>query len=156
MLFVVLWLTMQLTLDVGYWLTLLLALPAGGLVVRLFMIQHDCGHGSFFRSRLANDLLGRAISVFTLTPYDQWRKAHANHHAHSGNLDHRGIGDIDMLTVDEYRQKSKMARLGYRLYRNPLILFCVGPVYQFVFKQRFSVVVPGAKPFNGASSPPIS
>lgn len=142
------WLTMQLTLDFGYWLTLLLALPAAGLVVRLFLIQHDCGHGSFFRSRWANDLLGRAISVVTLTPYDQWRKAHANHHAHSGNLDHRGIGDIDMLTVDEYRQRSKMARLRYRLYRSPLILFCVGPVYQFVFKQRFCVEAPGEGPFN--------
>ena len=135
--FAALWLTMQLTIDVGYWLTLGLALPAAGLVVRLFMIQHDCGHGSFFRRRWTNDYVGRIISIVTLTPYDQWRKAHAIHHACSGNLDRRGVGDMDFLTVDEYLSRSKFKRFQYRLYRNPLILFCIGPVYHFVFRQRF-------------------
>jgi omega-6 fatty acid desaturase (delta-12 desaturase) len=133
------WILMQLNLSygVGYWATLLLAIPAAGLVVRLFMIQHDCGHGSFFRSRWVNDMVGRMIGVLTLTPYDQWRRAHAYHHAHAGNLDSRGIGDIDVLTVSEYRALSRFRRLLYRLYRNPFVFFGVGPIYLFVFKQRF-------------------
>ena len=78
-----------------YWLTLLLAIPAAGLLVRLFIIQHDCGHGSFFKSRAANDFVGRALSVLTLTPYDCWKRAHAAHHASTGNLDRRGLGDVE-------------------------------------------------------------
>ena len=97
-----LWILMWIALHIGYGLYLLLAVPAAGLLVRLFMIQHDCGHGAFFRSRLANDWVGRVIGVLTLTPYDYWRRNHAIHHATSGNLDRRGIGDIDTLTVDEY------------------------------------------------------
>ena len=100
---VALWVLIWATLDVGYWLSLLLAVPAAGFLVRLFMIQHDCGHGAFFRHRLANDWVGRAIGVLTLTPYDFWRRTHALHHASSGNLDRRGFGDIDTLTVREYR-----------------------------------------------------
>jgi len=123
--------------GIGYWATLLLAVPAAGLLVRMFMIQHDCGHGSFFRSRWVNDLVGRVIGVFTLTPYDHWRSAHAHHHATSGNLDRRGIGDIDVLTVDEYQALSKWQRVRYRLYRNPLLFFGIGPTYLFVIKQRF-------------------
>jgi len=143
--FIAVWLMMWLTLDLGYWFTLALSLPAAGLVVRLFMIQHDCGHGSFFRRRWANDLLGRLISIVTLTPYDHWRKAHAIHHANSGNLDRRGIGDIDFLTVAEYHSRSNIRRFRYRLYRSPLILFCIGPVYHFVFRQRFSNAEPEGK-----------
>jgi omega-6 fatty acid desaturase (delta-12 desaturase) len=97
-----LWSLMGLTLHIGYGLYLLLAVPTAGFLVRLFMIQHDCGHGSFFRHRLMNDWLGRAIGVFTLTPYDFWRRTHAAHHAYSGNLDRRGMGDVDTLTVSEY------------------------------------------------------
>src|SRR6266849_9091229 len=90
-------------LHFGYWwLSLLLAVPAAGFLLRLFMIQHDCGHGAFFRHRLANDWVGRVISVLTLTPYDHWRRNHAVHHASSGHLERRGIGDVDTLTVDEY------------------------------------------------------
>ena len=100
--FVLLWALMWASLRWSYWLTLLIALPAAGFLVRLFMIQHDCGHGAFFRNRRANDWVGRVLGVVTLTPYDHWRESHAVHHATSGNLDHRGIGDIDTLTVREY------------------------------------------------------
>lgn len=131
-----LWLLMWASLDIGYWLCLLLSVPAAGFLVRLFMIQHDCGHGAFFRQRAVNDWVGRVIGVLTLTPYDFWRRTHAIHHAGSGNLDRRGIGDIDMLTVREYLALPRWRRLLYRLYRNPLVMFGVGPVYNFVLRQR--------------------
>ena len=99
---ILLWLLMWASLEIGYWLCLLLSVPAAGFLVRLFMIQHDCGHGAFFRQRVVNDWVGRVIGVVTLTPYDFWRRTHAIHHANSGNLDHRGLGDIDVLTVREY------------------------------------------------------
>ena len=94
--------------------------------MRLFMIQHDCGHGAFFHHRLANDWVGRVIGVLTLTPYDFWRRTHAVHHSTSGNLDRRGTGDIDTLTVHEYLALSRWRRLGYRIYRHPIIMFGVG------------------------------
>jgi omega-6 fatty acid desaturase (delta-12 desaturase) len=124
---VLLWVLMWATLDLGYWFCLLLAVPAAGLLVRVFMIQHDCGHGAFFRHRLANDWVGRVLGVLTLTPYDFWRRTHAIHHASSGNLDQRGIGDIDTLTVREYLALSRWGRLRYRLYRHPLVMFGIGP-----------------------------
>jgi omega-6 fatty acid desaturase (delta-12 desaturase) len=127
------------TLGLGYWLCLLLALPAAGFLVRLFMIQHDCGHGSFFSQRLANDWVGRTISVLTLTPYDYWRRTHAIHHASSGNLDRRGVGDVQTLTVREYLALSRFRRLLYRMYRNPLVLFGIGPAYLFILQQRLPV-----------------
>ncbi|HEX4409469.1 MAG TPA: fatty acid desaturase [Xanthobacteraceae bacterium] len=133
------WWLMWLSLDAGYGLYLLLAIPTAGFLVRLFMIQHDCGHGSFFRHRLLNDWLGRAIGVFTLTPYDLWRRTHAAHHASSGNLDRRGMGDIDTLTVGEYLSRSRWGRLRYRLYRHPLVMFGVGPAYLFFLQQRLPV-----------------
>src|SRR5215207_466076 len=105
-----LWVLIWATLDLGYWLCLLLAVPAAGFLVRLFMIQHDCGHGAFFRHRLANDWIGRLIGVLTLTPYDFWRRTHAIHHSTSGNLDCRGTGDIDTLTVHEYLARSRWGR----------------------------------------------
>ena len=134
--FVLLWLSMWVTFHLGYGLYLLLAVPAAGFLVRLFMIQHDCGHGSFFRHRLANDWVGRVIGVLTLTPYDFWRHAHGIHHATSGNLDRRGIGDIDTLTVREYLARSRWRRFGYRLYRHPIIMFGVGPIYLFMLRHR--------------------
>src|SRR6478752_780276 len=133
---VLLWVLIWAALDFGYWFGLLLAVPAAGLLVRLFMIQHDCGHGSFFRHRLANDWVGRVLGVITLTPYDFWRRAHGVHHATSGNLDHRGTGDIDTLTVREYRALSRWRRLRYRLYRHPIVMFGVGPIYLFVIRHR--------------------
>ena len=126
-------------LDLGYWFCLLLAVPAAGLLVRLFMIQHDCGHGAFFRHRLANDWVGRVFGVLTLTPYDFWRRTHAIHHASSGNLDQRGIGDIDTLTVREYLALSRWGRLRYRLYRHPIIMFGIGPAYLFLLQHRLPV-----------------
>ena len=136
---VLIWMLMWATLGIGYWLCLLLAIPAAGLLVRLFMIQHDCGHGALFSSRAANDWVGRVIGVFTLTPYDFWRQSHALHHAGSGNLDRRGTGDIDTLTVREYMERSRLGRLRYRIYRHPLIMFGFGPAYLFLIQHRLPV-----------------
>jgi omega-6 fatty acid desaturase (delta-12 desaturase) len=131
-----LWGLMWLSLDVGYWLTLLLAVPTAGFMVRLFIIQHDCGHGAFFRNRTANSWLGRVLGVLTLTPYDYWKRNHAIHHATSSNLDRRGIGDIELLTVEEYRAKSWLGRLAYRAYRSPPVMFVIGPAYMFFLQHR--------------------
>jgi acyl-lipid omega-6 desaturase (Delta-12 desaturase) len=129
-------------LQVSYLLTLALTVPAAGFLVRLFMIQHDCGHGSFFRSRKARDVVGFCIGVLTLTPYQYWRRTHAHHHAHSGDLDLRGFGDVDTLTVAEYRALSRTRRLAYRIYRNPLTLLVAGPIFHFVLKHRYPWEVP--------------
>jgi omega-6 fatty acid desaturase (delta-12 desaturase) len=100
------------------------------------MIQHDCSHGAFFRHRLANDWVGRVIGVLTMTPYGHWRRTHAMHHATSGNLNRRGLGDVDTLTVREYRELPLWRRLAYRLYRHPLVMFGIGPAYLFILQQR--------------------
>jgi omega-6 fatty acid desaturase (delta-12 desaturase) len=134
--FCALWAGMWLAVEHAYWLTLLLSIPAAAFLVRLFVIQHDCGHGSYFRSPLANHLVGRVLGVITLTPYDYWRRAHASHHATSGNLDRRGIGDISILTVKEYRDGGRWRRFCYRFYRHPLVLLGLGPTYLFVLKHR--------------------
>lgn len=119
-----------------YWLTLLLAIPTAGLLVRLFIIQHDCGHGSFFRSRAANDFLGRTLSVLTLTPYGSWKQGHARHHATNGNLDRRGHGDVETMTVSEYKALTPRKKLAYRLYRNPFVMVLLGAPINFVLLQR--------------------
>ena len=132
-----LWALSWAAIHYGYsWLSLALAIPAAAFLVRLFMIQHDCGHGAFFRSRRTNDWVGRLIGVLTLTPYDFWRQTHAIHHASSGNLDRRGLGDIDTLTVEEFNALSLLGRLGYRLYRHPAVMFGVGPAYLFLLRHR--------------------
>ena len=136
---VLLWFLMWATLDLGYWLSLVLAVPAAGFLVRLFMIQHDCGHGAFFHRRSTNDWVGRVIGVLTLTPYDFWRRKHAIHHSTSGNLDRRGIGDIDTLTVREYLARSRWGQLGYRVYRHPLVMFGLGPAFLFILEHRLPV-----------------
>lgn len=120
-----------------YWLTLLLAVPAAGLLVRLFIIQHDCGHSSFFRSRAANDFAGRALSLLTLTPYYSWKRDHAAHHASTGNLDRRGRGDVETMTVAEYQASSPPKKLAYRLFRNPFVLVLLGAPINFILLQRF-------------------
>ncbi len=136
------WWLMLASLEYSYWITLLLALPTAGFLVRIFIIQHDCGHGAFFRSRTANDTLGFLLGVLTLTPYAYWRKTHAIHHKTSGNLDYRGLGDVTTLTVKEYVARSRWQRLRYRLYRSPLVLFGIGPVFEFILRHRFPITVP--------------
>ena len=137
--FVLLWVAAWAALSFSYWVTLALAVPAAGFLVRLFMIQHDCGHGTFFRKRVVNDWIGRVIGVVTLTPYDVWRRSHALHHATSGNLDQRGTGDIDTLTVREYQALPRWRRFAYRLYRDPVVMFGVGPAYLFLIQHRLPV-----------------
>lgn len=134
--FALLWFSIWVLIDREIWAGLLLAVPAAGFLVRLFMIQHDCGHGAFFPRRFANDWTGRVIGVLTMTPYDLWRRSHATHHATSGNLDRRGIGDIKTLTVKEYRALPLLSRVGYRLYRHPAVMFGVGPAILFLVQNR--------------------
>lgn len=119
-----------------YWASLLLSIPAGFFLVRIFIFQHDCGHGSFLPSRDANDRLGMLLSLFTFTPYDHWKRNHAAHHATSGNLDKRGMGDIDTLTVGEYRALSFRQKLIYRIYRNLIVQLLIGAPVNFLILQR--------------------
>ncbi len=135
--FILLWLLAWQALSISYLLALAICVPAAAFLVRLFLIQHDCGHGSFFRSRAANDWVGRILGVMTMTPYHYWRRSHAIHHASHGNLDKRGIGDIDTLTVREYQNASPWDRFKYRLYRHPIVLFGIGPAYVFLIQQRW-------------------
>ena len=136
------WMLMYFSLSVSYWLTLALAVPAAFFLTRLFIIQHDLGHGSFFKSTRAADIIGSILGVLTLTPYHYWKKTHAIHHATSGNLEHRGFGDILTLTVDEYLKLSVFKRFKYRLYRNPFVLFGVGPATHFAIVHRIPTIVP--------------
>jgi omega-6 fatty acid desaturase (delta-12 desaturase) len=138
------WVLMYFSLRVSYWLTLALAVPSAFFLIRLFIIQHDCGHGAFFKSPRVADAVGSVIGVLTLTPYHYWKKTHAIHHATSGNLEHRGFGDIATLTVDEYLSRPWRGRLMYRLYRNPMVLFVVGPAFHFIVKHRIPTIVPRA------------
>ncbi|MGE0760191.1 MAG: fatty acid desaturase [Pirellulaceae bacterium] len=134
--FLLLWALAWWCLGISYLLTLAVAVPAAGFLVRLFILAHDCGHGSFFPSRRANEIVGCALGLLTLTPYHRWRKHHAIHHATTGNLDRRGSGDVHLLTVDEYTRLSPFRRWIYRLHRHPLVLFGIGPFLYFVVWQR--------------------
>src|ERR1700722_625572 len=133
-----LWYLIYLSLAVSWWIALPLAILAGGFLVRLFIIHHDCGHGSFFKSRKANDIWGFITGVLTFTPYQLWRWEHAIHHSASGDLDRRGLGSVWTLTVQEYLEASRWKRFAYRLARNPFVLFLIAPFYLFVIQQRFS------------------
>ena len=126
--------------QLSWWLTPLGIIPGAFLLVRLFIIQHDCGHGAMFASRRLNTWVGRLLGVLTMTPYEYWRHSHAVHHAHSGNLDHRGIGDVPTLTVKEYKAKGWLGRGIYRLIRHPLALFGVGPSLIFMLQQRLPIM----------------
>ncbi|MNX61798.1 Fatty acid desaturase [compost metagenome] len=142
--FFVLWYLAYLSLSVSYLITLPLAIVAGGFLVRTFIIFHDCCHNSFFKSRTANEIVGTLTGILTLCPYHQWRHSHSVHHATNGNLDRRGTGDIWTLTEEEYMSSSPLRRFYYRVYRNPLIMFTIGPVYVFLVIYRFNRK--GAKP----------
>ncbi len=135
--YALLWYAMYRTAALSYWLTLALAIPAAGLLVRLFIIFHDCAHGSFFKSRTANTIVGVIAGALTFTPFHRWRAQHVGHHASSGDLDRRGTGDVWTLTVREYLDCSRWKRLSYRLARNPVFLLLVAPLFYFVVVQRF-------------------
>ena len=147
--YALLWYLMYRSLAVSWWLTIPLAVPAGALVVRIFIIFHDCGHGSFFKSRRANDIVGFITGVLTFTPYYHWRWEHNIHHASAGQLDKRGTGDIWTMTVQEYLESSPWKRFAYRLARNPFVLFVLAPLFLFVAIQRFPS--PKANPREGHS-----
>ncbi|MGA3268844.1 MAG: fatty acid desaturase [Verrucomicrobiota bacterium] len=135
--YAVLWYLIYLSLAVSWWIAMPLAILAGGFLVRLFIIHHDCGHGSFFKSRKANDVWGFITGVLTFTPYQLWRREHAIHHSASGDLDRRGLGSVWTLTVQEYLEASRWKRFAYRLARNPFVLFVLAPFFLFVIKHRF-------------------
>lgn len=152
--FVTLWALAAMAVVNGYWWGLLLTVPAAGFLVRLFILQHDCGHGALFTRRGINDWTGRVIGVFTLTPYDYWRRTHAIHHATAGNLDRRGIGDVATLTVREYHALSWTRRMRYRLYRHPLVMFGLGPAWLFICQYRlpFGLMRAGVRPWTSTTA----
>ena len=131
-----LWYLMYLSLPVSWWLVVPLAMLMGALLVRVFIIFHDCGHGSFFKSRAANDTVGFLAGILTFTPYYHWRWEHAIHHSAAGDLDRRGTGDVWTLTVQEYLESSRWKKFAYRLARNPFVLFVLAPLYLFLIQQR--------------------
>ncbi len=134
--YVGLWYLMYLSLSISYWLVVPLALLTAAFMVRLFIIFHDCGHGSFFKSRVANHIVGAITGVLTFTPFYHWRWEHAVHHSSSGDLDRRGTGDVWTLTVQEYLESSRWKRFAYRLARNPFVLFVLAPLFLFLIWQR--------------------
>jgi omega-6 fatty acid desaturase (delta-12 desaturase) len=136
--YIILWYLMYRSLEYSYWITILLGLIASGFLIRLFIIFHDCGHGSFFKSKKYNDLTGILIGILTFTPYHKWHRQHHIHHNTNGNLDKRGTGDIWTMTVDEYKRSSAWVKLAYRTFRNPLILLIMGPIYMILIQNRFT------------------
>lgn len=134
--FIALWAVAWLSISISPWIALGLSVINAAFLLRLFIIQHDCGHGSFFESKTIDDWTGRVIGVLTLTPYDVWRRTHAVHHGAAGNLGRRGMGDIHTMTLKEYEDETPLNRMLYRVYRNPIILFCLGPGYLFFFQNR--------------------
>ncbi len=143
--YALLWYLMYLVQAISVWMALPLAVLAGAFLVRVFIIFHDCGHGSFSKSRKANDIVGTLAGIICFTPYYQWRWEHSLHHATSGDLDRRGTGDIWTLTVQEYLEASRWKRFAYRLARNPAVLFVVAPLFLFVIQQRFAFPRGGAR-----------
>ena len=136
--YAVLWYLMILSLKTSYWITFALAVIASGFLVRIFIIFHDCGHNSFFKSQTANRFWGFVTGILAFTPNSYWWREHAQHHASAGNLDDRGVGDIWTMTVEEYLKSPRLKRFQYRLVRNPLLLFVLGPAFLFLFIHRLS------------------
>ncbi|MBT3243477.1 MAG: fatty acid desaturase [Bacteroidetes bacterium] len=141
------WVLMYYSLSWSYWITLALAVPASGFMVRVFIIFHDCGHKSFFKKAKWNEWVGFITGLFTFTPYQKWSRSHNKHHETVGNLDKRGTGDILTLTLEEYKDSSKGRKLFYRLYRHPVIMLGIGAPYIFILQNRFFAkqVKPGEK-----------
>jgi acyl-lipid omega-6 desaturase (Delta-12 desaturase) len=137
-LYSIIWFLMFESLTLSYWITLGLSIPAAGMLVRLFIIYHDCGHGSFFKSRKLRDALGLLIGILSFTPYYSWSHNHMIHHETAGNLDKRGIGDVWTMTVAEYSASTLWQKIVYRFYRNPITMFGVGPLYVFLIGNRFT------------------
>lgn len=133
-----LWILIVYSLSVSYWLTAFLILLAAGFLVRLFIIFHDCGHGSFFKSQKANRIVGMFFGILAFTPYDKWHNQHMRHHGTVGNLDKRGIGDVWTMTKAEYLASSKKDRIKYRIYRNPLVMFGIGSLFVFLIQNRLT------------------
>jgi len=145
--FVVLWVAACFSLKYSFLLAFAISALNGAFLLRLFIIQHDCGHSSFVANRTLSDWIGRALGVLTLTPYDVWKRTHAQHHGHHGNLDHRGIGDVMTLTVDEFNARGAWGKFRYRAYRHPLTMFVLGPSYLFLLQNRlpFGLMKSGSK-----------
>ncbi|MFC7395492.1 fatty acid desaturase [Scopulibacillus cellulosilyticus] len=136
--FIILWVLAYLSLQISFWLTLLCAIPAAGFLVRTFIIFHDCTHYSFFKSVKANKIVGTITGMFTFCSYEKWKNSHAKHHAFNGNLEKRGSGDVWTMTLQEYANASWLKRLWYRTYRNPIVMFLIGPLYIFLIAYRFN------------------
>ena len=147
--FIVLWYLAYRSLEVGYWLTLLLVVPTAGFMVRLFIIFHDCCHGSFFKNMQLNDRVGLVLGVMVLTPFYDWKHDHAIHHATAGDLDRRGRGDVYTMTVEEYLAAPWYKKVGYRIFRNPLLLFTISSFLVFVLFHRFWSPEAGRREKNG-------
>ncbi|MEI7849159.1 MAG: fatty acid desaturase, partial [Chloroflexota bacterium] len=143
--FFLMWILMAYSLRIGYWLTLLLAIPTAGFMVRMFIVFHDCCHGSFFKDHRANEIVGNMLGLLVWTPFYQWKRDHAIHHATAGDLDRRGTGDVLTLTVTEYMALPWYKKFGYRILRNPMILFTVGSFIDFVILQRFPTASAGKR-----------
>ena len=148
--YAVAWYLMYKSLAVSYWLTLGLAVIAAGLLVRIFIIFHDCGHGSFFKSLKVNNFWGFVTGVLTFTPYDYWRHEHAQHHASAGDLDERGFGDVWTMTVQEYLKAPRWTRIRYRFARNPICLFIIAPAVLFLIIHRHPRISPKVKGITAA------
>jgi omega-6 fatty acid desaturase (delta-12 desaturase) len=136
--FLILWILAYQSLSISYFLSFGFIIVAAGFLVRIFIIFHDCCHFAFFKNRTANKVLGTITGILTLFPYSQWQHDHSIHHATSSNLDKRGTGDIWVLTVDEYLAEPLVRRIAYRIYRNPFVMFGIGPIYEFLIKNRFN------------------
>jgi omega-6 fatty acid desaturase (delta-12 desaturase) len=132
-----LWVAMYLMLGISYWLVLILSVPAAGFLLRTYILFHDCAHGSFLRTKRANTWLGRLLGLLVFSPYQSWRQSHAVHHATSGDLDRRGVGDVPTLTVAEYAALPWGRRLAYRAFRNPVVMFGIGPIWALIIRPRF-------------------